>query len=246
MIKLFFRYLISIPVFVLALIELLHQTGGVMGGANEAMPAMLAMAAASAAIKGITGLIQMNKRKPEEVQYEIPSEVYQALDLARTNAMGQDPRFRTRKENLESQTATMARKATELGGPGAIGALGTLQANQMAGTRDIDMMQEEDQLRQEMFYSQQLANLAGFKDKQFELNELQPNERQWNEYYNSRSAGQQNLMGSMDNIFKTAMAGMGDDEDDDDGGDDSEMDKKYGKDYDPITDTGQYDYTFGG
>jgi len=217
MIKLFFRYLISIPVFVLALIELLHQTGGVMGGAiggvNEAIAPLVAMGIASAAIKGVTGLTQMIKRKPEEVEYDIPLEVYQALDIARTNANGEDPRFRTMRENLESQTAAMARRATEMGG-GAIGALSSLQANQMAGTRDIDMMEENYQLEQERVYREELRNMAGFKDQEFDINTLQPNERLWNQYYNSRNAGMQNLMGSMDSIVSLAAGdGFGDNED---------------------------------
>ena len=162
------------------------------------------MGIASSAIKGITGIAQMLKRKPDEIEYNMPVEVLQSMEMSRQRAQGTNAAFGTRKENLESQTAAMARRATEMGGPAAMGSLSKLQANQMAGTRDIDMAEEQYQLQQEQMYQQELQNVAKFKDREFELNELQPNERQWNEFYNSKKAGSKNLMGAMDSIVGLA------------------------------------------
>ena len=162
-------------------------------------------------VKGIMGSVQASKRRPGEVDYTIPAEAYQSLNMAKTRALSRSPRYQTARENLESQAATMATRARDLGGPAAIGALSKIQANMMAGTRDIDMAEEEYGLRQEDAYRQELLRMAQLKDKEFELDVLQPNERLWNEYYNSKIAGQKNMAGALDSIIGLTSSKMGQD-----------------------------------
>lgn len=143
--------------------------------------------------KGFIGLAQLFGKKPGEMNYEIPNEVLQSLDISKRRAFGENRGFKTMKENLESQGAAAISQARDIGGSTLLGAVGDVQANISAGTREIDMMEEDFRYQAEGRYLGQLENVAQYRDKEFEYDVADPNERAWNEYYNKRGAGTQNL-----------------------------------------------------
>ena len=146
------------------------------------------------AIQAGYGIYQMfNTDEPGEVNYKIPPEVLQALDVSKRRAYGEANRFRTQRETLESRGAAAAGQLRDIGGAAAMGGIGDIQANISAGTREIDMMEEDFRYQAEGRYLGQLENVAQYRDKAFEYNVADPNERAWNEYYNKRAAGTQNL-----------------------------------------------------
>jgi hypothetical protein len=163
------------------------------------------MAAAQGALgigQMVKGAIQGSKKAPK---MEIPQAAQQALQIAKTQAgQTQMPGQSIMEDKLASQAAAATQRLLESsgGGGGALGGIAQINqglSNQMGG---ILMNQANYVAGQKQNLQNQLGNMAGWQDRQFQMNEMQPYLQEMDASRRSKDAGMQNLWGAASGFVK--------------------------------------------
>lgn len=131
------------------------------------------------AIKAGVGLYQLAKgagMKPERPAYEIPDEIKQDLAAARRLERGRMPGVQYAEERIRQGTAQqqygLRRSATN---PNQLlSGLQLIQRNAQIAQRGLMEAEAGDYYRRLANYQRSLSLGAQYKDKQFELNKMQP------------------------------------------------------------------------
>lgn len=131
------------------------------------------------AIKAGVGLFQLAKgagMKPERPEYEIPDEIKEDLAAARRLERGRMPGIQYAEERVRQGTAQqgygLRRSATN---PNQLlSGLQMIQRNAQIAQRGLMEAEAGDYYRRLANYQRSLSLGAQYKDKQFELNKMQP------------------------------------------------------------------------
>ena len=149
-----------------------------------------------AGFQGITGLIQSitgANNTPTRPQYTIPNEVYQASNIYKNQSASPVlPGASTIAGQIGGNTAAGVNNAIQAGNPNA--AIGSLVNNENTQMQNLGLAGVEHQDKALGEYSKSLGNIAGYKDKAFELNQLDPYNTQLNAANKNKSVGLQNIM----------------------------------------------------
>ncbi len=183
------------------------------------MPAggMLASSAASAAsglISGITGLIQKHKANKllsqlNRPQYIIPNEVMQNQKQAELNARQGLPseQYKQGQQNIARQQNTALQRASDRRG-GLLAVAGAQQVGTDANL-NLDVANANARLKNQNTLYGINNQVAGYKDKAFQINQMQPYEQNRQYAMGLLGAGNQNLNSGLDKFASGALMGMG-------------------------------------
>ena len=153
-------------------------------------------------LKAGTGLIQtLTARRPERPYYNIPMEVFEAMEIAKQRMMNPLPSKEAAEgKMLDSVQAAMDVVKEVSTGPMASDQITKLVSNMVRGTRDLDIVEDEARTGAERTYMGQLGNVARYRDQAFDYNENLPFQQMLNEYYNQKSAGMENFIGGVSDM----------------------------------------------
>jgi len=175
---------------------------------NMAFP-FLAAAGAAAAIpsifQGISGISQANRGKKMlanniRPNYQRPNEVNQGLALAeQAYANGVMPGTSQAINNISGSGAAMLGQATQAAGSSGdiLDAITKINYNQGEQFSNLAAQQAAFKAQQLQAYQQQLANSAGYADKEFAYNKDQPYQQTRQEGLDLIGAGNQNIGGAV-------------------------------------------------
>lgn len=140
------------------------------------------ISAVPGAIQGLTGLFQSGKSKDildglERPTYEIPQAAQQALQLARVGAgssqmAGQSNLESAQNEIFANTTGDIMSTATS--GPEALAALIGAGKNRATAQNEIGFRAAQDYESRQRSLGSALGTYAGYQDKAFEINQMQP------------------------------------------------------------------------
>ena len=171
------------------------------------------VSAVPAAYKTFQGMRQISQAKRglrnlERPEYEIPKEVLESTNIARMRYADKFmPGQGMLMDRIEQQAANAYAQSTEAGNPFAlISNIQAQSANQLANVQTQAMQQ---QMANEQQYRQALQQLAGYREKEFQLNEFAPYSQKYSEFRDIYGAGQKNLYGGLDSLagIGTSMLG---------------------------------------
>ncbi len=140
--------------------------------------------------------------------YQIPSAVNQYLANAQTMAQNQRlPGQSAIEENISGSTAQGVRAAQEsANNPAALMAtIAALNANQNNALTDVGVKGAEMQQNNQMNLQGALQNYAGYQDKAFDINQMQPYQQKAAAATALKGAGIQNIWGGVENAGGTLM-----------------------------------------
>lgn len=158
------------------------------------------LSAILAALQLGTGIFQLFKgnqaKETERPTYTTPKEVTDMLNIAKTEAGSDMPGYGLAKSNIEQQGATSFSRAKEsatsgsdlLGFLSASGVSSNKALNQLSAANEQYHVAAQDKLKNA------LMTTAGFKDKEFTLNQMQP-------YLDAMRTSAVMTEGGMQNIF---------------------------------------------
>jgi hypothetical protein len=147
---------------------------------------------AQALIGGIGAALQ---KRPE---YKIPDAVNQQLGYAAYNASSGLPSYGNALNQIDANTANALSAARESGNPMA--AISAIQANQNAGTNDLNVNDANYRASQQQQLQQALAQKAQYDDQAWQINEYAPYADKRKLFENMFGAGVKNMMGGLDNM----------------------------------------------
>lgn len=155
------------------------------------------------AIKGRKGLKNL-----ERPQYEIPAEAEAELAMAASNYLsGQMPGEGRAADRLDVAAANAGAMAADSGN--ALGMSSAIQANESAGINDLSDHVAQYSMEMGQRYQQALGMMAGYRDRQWQINKFAPYAEKANEYREMIGAGQTNIMnglGSLSSIGVSALS----------------------------------------
>lgn len=174
---------------------------------------MLPLAAIPIAIQGVTGLAQMIKGRKlaqENVRpgYDIPDEVRQNLSQAQMQALEGLP------AEVKNQYLQNLQRSSQFG----LSAMGSRKAG-LAGLSSLvqnqndaysNLMAQDAQAQQANLQElmNQRATMAGYKDKQFGLNQFDPYTQKAEAAQAMKGSGMQNIMGALQSGADLGLAGL--------------------------------------
>ena len=148
---------------------------------------------------GIKQMIDANKElnNLERPIFETPEAVKQATALSKREFA--DPRFagQAQLEAQVQQNASQALETAQRRGSGMQNVAGIVAASNQAA-QDIGAEAARQQRGDLQNYQNMLQLMAGYKEKEFQMNEFAPYSDQYNEAREQRGAGQQNVFQSLD------------------------------------------------
>lgn len=153
-------------------------------------PITLGMLGVGAA-QTIGGLFK--KAKAKRPEYEIPSEVYQTLAMARMQA--EDPYaagYTQAAEQLGTTTSNAIGQAAQSGSVAEM--LPAIVAQQSLGMQQLQAQNIQQQAADQKMLMAALGEMAKSKDTEFQMNELAPYSDMYNESREMIGAGLQNLL----------------------------------------------------
>lgn len=154
-------------------------------------------------VSGITGYFQRRKAKKElsklqRPEYSIPNEVLQNQKMAQQAANEGLPsqQYNQAMQNIQKQQSRALSAASSR--RGALMALPGLQqqANDQLLNLDIKDAQARTANQQQLYGVN--SQVAGYRDKAFNINQMQPYQENKNYYNSLLGAGNQNLMSGID------------------------------------------------
>lgn len=129
-------------------------------------------------------------------KYQIPAAATQKLALAQANASGNMGGYDQAIGNVGANAANAAVNARESGNPLAV--IGAIQANQNAGTNNIDAQNAQFKIGQQQNLQQAYGEYANYQDQAFQINEFQPYADRQKMFNNMLGAGAKNAIGGID------------------------------------------------
>lgn len=160
-------------------------------------------AVAGGLLSGITGLIQKHKAnallsQTKRPTYSIPNEVLQNQKQAELNANTGLPseQYQQAMKNINRQQNQALQRATDRRG-GLLAVAGTQQAGNDAALK-LDVANAQARLNNQRTLYGVNNQVAAYRDKAFNINELQPYQQQYNYAMGLLGSGNQNLMSGID------------------------------------------------
>lgn len=154
-------------------------------------------------VSGITGLIQKHKANKLLAQtkrptYAIPNEILQNQKQAELNARQGLPseQYQQGMQNIARQQNAALQRATDRRG-GLLAVAGTQQAGTDAAL-NLDVANAKQRLQNQNTLYGVNNQVAQYRDKAFQRNQMQPYQQQYNYGMNLLASGNQNLLGGID------------------------------------------------
>lgn len=158
--------------------------------------------------QGVVGLTQQmdsdyERSRLKRPTYKTPEEVTQALTLSKREFS--DPRFagQAQLEAQVQQNASQALETAQRRGGGMQNVAGIVAANNQAA-QDISAEGARQQRGDLRDYQNMLQLMAGYKDKEFQMNKFAPYSDAYNETREMKGAGQQNTFQALDALSAVA------------------------------------------
>lgn len=157
------------------------------------------------AVQGISGA--RKRRKTIRPEYAMPEEIRKNVMEAETAATygleGESKRLAT--EGMDRATASALYGAgTRKSGLAGMGAIVQSQSDAAKNLAEIDQI---ERARKKAIASQARSEMAAYKDKEFELNKMQPYQMAMDESQALIGAGLQNVMGGINTAAMTGIYG---------------------------------------
>ncbi len=177
----------------------------------------LVASAVPAAVQGITGLIQNRKANRlasglQDPVYDIPQSAVRALANAQNQSYSRQMSGQANLQNdLEQRqaasTSDVLRTATS--GAEALAALTSLNQNGLMAQNQIGFRAAQDYEARQNALRNQLGVMAGYEDKAFEINEMQPFLRDAAAASALKNAGINNMYQGIKGLAGAAATGLG-------------------------------------
>lgn len=179
--------------------------GGAGGGAANI---------AGGLVSGVTGFFQRRKAKRELAKlqrptYEIPNEVMQNQKMAQQAANEGLPseQYNQAMQGIQRQQSAALNAAG--GRRGALMSLPGIQQQSNDQTLNLNVKNAQARMNNQQQLYGINSQVAGYRDKAFNLNKLEPYKEDKNYYMNLLAAGDQNLLGGVDKILGGAGSMIG-------------------------------------
>jgi hypothetical protein len=167
----------------------------------------------SGLISGITGLVQKHKANALLAQtkrptYAIPNEVLQNQKQAELNANTGLPseQYQQGMQNINRQQNAALQRATDRRG-GLLAVAGTQQQANDA-TLKLDVANAQARLNNQRTLYGINNQVAGYRDKAFNINQMQPYQQNYSYAMGLLGAGNQNLISGIDKFATGGLKGM--------------------------------------
>lgn len=174
------------------------------------MDPLTAAMIAGTAIKGITGAAQYFKgrklaKSNQRPTYNIPAEISKKLSAAEMDALNGLPEQQKQEflQNME-RTSNFALKNMSTRNAGLTG-ISSLVQNQNDANLNLLGMDAQARMNNKRYLGQVQSEMAGYKDQQFQLNQLDPYQDKAAAAQGLKGAGLQNVMNSIDSGLGLAM-----------------------------------------
>jgi hypothetical protein len=174
--------------------------GGSGGGAGAGITQGI-----SGLVSGITGLVQKHKAnellaRTKRPTYAIPGEVLQNQKQAELNANTGLPseQYQQGMQNINRQQNSALQRASDRRG-GLLAVAGTQQQGNDA-TLKLDVANAQARLNNQRTLYGINNQVAGYKDKAFDINQMQPYKQDYAYGMNLIGAGNQNLLAGVDKM----------------------------------------------
>jgi len=166
----------------------------------------------SGLISGITGLVQKHKANKLLAQtkrptYAIPNEVLQNQKQAELNARQGLPseQYQQGMQNIARQQNRALQAATDR--RGGLLAVSATQQNANDATLGLDVANAKQRLQNQQALYGVNSQVAQYRDKAFQINQMQPYQQQYNYGMNLLASGNQNLVSGIDKFATGALRG---------------------------------------
>lgn len=174
---------------------------------------LLAAGLVGGAIKGIAGLFQKHKGNKilannPRPNYDIPQEVFQNKGIAEQLSANGLPstQYAQAQQNIQRQQAGAIQAAqTRRGG---LGLIGNIQQRTNDATLGLDATNAKMRVANMQGLMNANSKLAGYRDKAFDINKMQPYIQNYNYAMGLKGAGNANIMSGIDTGL-SAFAGGG-------------------------------------
>jgi hypothetical protein len=188
------------PVSTLLMSSLASSGGG--GGGRGAGLANIA----GGLVGGITGFFQRRKAKKElaklkRPEYEIPQEILRSQKMAEQAANEGLPsqQYNQAQQNIQRQQSRAISAASDR--RGGLMALPGVQQQANDSLLNLDVKDAQARMNNQQRVYGINSQLAGYKDKAWEINKMQPYERDYNYYQSLLGAGNQNMLAGADKFL---------------------------------------------
>jgi hypothetical protein len=172
------------------------------------------MAVAALAQLGLSGYqiykgAQLKKEAGERPDYETPKEILQSLNMAQRQAYEGLP-AEQKKQFVENLRAMQAGGLSQLGDrKSGLAGVGGLAQTATQGYRDLLAQDAAARQKAQLQYRQALETTAGYKDLEFQTNELQKYQQTLAESKGLTGAGINNAFGAAGGLGQAAAYGSG-------------------------------------
>jgi hypothetical protein len=160
-------------------------------------------------VKGVSGLIQKHKANKllaglQRPTYAIPGEVLQNQKQAELNANTGLPseQYQQGMQNIARQQNSALQRASDRRG-GLLAVAGTQQAGNDANLK-LDVANAQARLNNQRTLYGVNNQVAAYKDKAFNINQMQPYQQQYSYGMGLLGAGNQNLVAGIDQVASGA------------------------------------------
>lgn len=143
-----------------------------------------------------TGIGAIGMALDKRPKYKIPDAVNQKLALAQANAASDMGGYNQAISNVGANAANATVAARESGNPLAV--IGQIQANQNAGTNNIDAQNAQFKIGQQANLQNAYGEYANYQDQAFQINEFQPYADRQRMFNNMIGAGAKNAIAGID------------------------------------------------
>lgn len=193
-----------------------------------ALPMILAGAQAAVGLgQAISGWSQ--KKKLTRPEYQIPKEIEQNMSEAELMSYYGMPDAQKQEYMQNIQRSTQGALRGVASRKGGLGAVAVAQQTQQDAYMNLLSADVQQRMQNIQTAQQMRQTMAGYRDKAFEINEMQPYEQKYAEAQSLIGSGMQNVMGGLSSMAQTQM--MGDMMESMDGGDTSQGDKGKGNSF---------------
>lgn len=159
----------------------------------------------SGLVSGITGLIQKHKAnqllaRTQRPTYAIPDEVLQNQKMAQLNAATGLPseQYNQAMQNIQRQQNSAIQRASDRRG-GLLAVAGAQQTGTDANLK-LDVSNAQARLNNQKTLYGVNNNVAAYRDKAFQINQMQPYQQQYNYGMQLLGQGNQNLFSGIDKL----------------------------------------------
>lgn len=160
----------------------------------------LAASLAPTVFQGILGINQNQQAKDvapgARPVYEIPTGAKNALNLSRMTAAGNMPGYDQTRENIEAAAASAVLQGSKFGNP----AISQAYRGVTSALKDLGVENAGFRERQMNNLINSYQNYAGYQEKAFDINEMQPYEYALQQAQDLKNASNENIYGALGDL----------------------------------------------